>query len=130
MIVVDAVLVAGFLFHTDDLHAAAVQLRKRDADWHGPELVLSEIRSVALKRHKAGDSLDAVALAADMVSRVVTLHRLEGVPVLHAAVEGGLWSYDAEYVALARQLKCRLVTTDSEILKNFPALAVRPERIA
>ena len=85
---------------------------------------------MALKRHKAGDSLDAVALAADLVSRVVTLHRLEGAPVLHAAVEGRLWSYDAEYVALARQLKCHLVTTDSEVLKSFPALAVRPERIA
>jgi hypothetical protein len=32
--------------------------------------------------------------------------------VLHVAEEGGIWVDDAEYVALARRLQVRLVTTD------------------
>nr|WP_319422701.1 type II toxin-antitoxin system VapC family toxin [Pleurocapsa sp. FMAR1] len=31
-----------------------------------------------------------------------------------------LSAYDCEYVALARQLSCKLVTNDKEILKEFP----------
>lgn len=47
--------------------------------------------------------------------------------VLAAATEGGIWSYDAEYVALARKLEARLVTTDGAVLKAFPAVAITPE---
>ena len=46
--------------------------------------------------------------------------------VLHVAEEGGIWVYDAEYVALARQLQVKLVTTDERILAQFPAVAVSP----
>jgi predicted nucleic acid-binding protein len=127
MIVVDSLLLSGFLFSKDQNHSLAVAVRDKDPEWHCPELALSEMRSVALKQHRAGNALDVVIAAADLAPQTVLLHRLaESASVLSAAVEGKLWAYDAEYVALARKLDCRLVSSDIEILKGFPALAIHP----
>ena len=60
MIVADATLVSGFLFPKYDLHSLANACRKKDADWHCPELVFSEVRSVALKHHQKGAPLESV----------------------------------------------------------------------
>ena len=127
MIVVDSLLLSGFLFPKDQNHRIATAVRDKDPDWHCPELALSEVRSVGLKQRRAGNAMDAVIAAANLAPQTVTLHRLEdSAPVLSAAMEGKLWAYDAEYVALARRLSCQLVSSDAEILKGFPALAVHP----
>jgi predicted nucleic acid-binding protein len=129
VIVADSLLLSGFLFSKDQNHQMAVAVRTKDPDWHCPELALSEVRSVALKQYRAGNPLDAVIAAANLARQAIVIHRLEdSAPILSAAVEGGLWAYDAEYVALARQLGCPLVTSDLEILKGFPVLAVHPTR--
>lgn len=127
MIVVDSLLLSGFLFSKDQNHSLAVAVREKDPEWHCPELALSEMRSVALKQHRVGNPLDVIIAAADLAPQTVLLHRLVGsASVLSAAVEGKLWAYDAEYVALARRLDCKLVSSDTEILKGFPALATHP----
>ena len=127
MIVVDSLLLSGFLFPKDQNHALALAVLNKDANWHCPELALSEVRSVALKRHRAGTALDVTVAAANLAPHAAILYRLaDSTPVLSAAVEGKLWAYDAEYVTLARQLGCCLITSDLEILKGFPALAVHP----
>ena len=53
MIVVDATVVAGFLFSADPFHAQAEAVCGKDAAWHCPELVFSEVRSVGMKHHQA-----------------------------------------------------------------------------
>ncbi len=39
---------------------------------------------------------------------------------LDGALSSGLSAYDSEYVTLARELRCRLVTNDGRILKAVP----------
>ena len=126
MIVVDATVVAGFLFSGDQFHAQADAVRLKDADWHCPELVFSEVRSVGMKHHQKGDTLDATIARCNLTAATVSVYRMHSHSVLHAANEGSVWVYDAEYVALARQLQVKLVTTDKKILAQFPAVAVSP----
>lgn len=126
MIVADATLVAGFLFPADQFHAEAEAVRDKDADWHCPELVFSEVRSVAMKHRKKGDTLDSVIARCNLIAAAVSVYRMHSHTVLHAAEEGAIWVYDAEYVALARQLQVKLVTTDEEVRKRFPSVAVSP----
>lgn len=46
--------------------------------------------------------------------------------ILRLALESGCSPYDCEFVALARELRCPLVTSDGALLKAFPGLAVAP----
>ena len=69
MIVVDATVVAGFLFSADDFHAQADAVRAKDPDWHCPELVFSEVRSVAMKHRRKGDTLDATIARCNLTAR-------------------------------------------------------------
>jgi predicted nucleic acid-binding protein len=128
MIVADSTLVAGLLFPTDEFHEVARAIREQDSDWRCPELVFSEIRSVGLKRVKNRVPLDSVIAQCNLAASAVSVYRMHNHSVLHTAIEGGIWTYDAEYVALARQLAATLVTSDVEIVKKFPAVAMLPEQ--
>jgi predicted nucleic acid-binding protein len=80
-----------------------------------------------LKHHQKGAPLESVIEQCNLTASAVSVHRLHSRSVLAAATEGAIWSYDAEYVALARQLSARLVTTDDAVLNAFPSVAVTPE---
>jgi predicted nucleic acid-binding protein len=128
VIVADSTLVAGFLFPTDEFHKVARAIREKDSDWHCPELVFSELRSVGLKRVKSKVPLDSVIAQCNLAASAVSVYRMHSHSVLHTAIEGDIWTYDAEYVALARQLAVTLVTSDAEVVKKFPAVAILPEQ--
>jgi predicted nucleic acid-binding protein len=76
VIVVDATVVAGFLFSSDDFHAQADAVRSRDPDWHCPELVFSEVRSVAMKHRRKGDTLDATIARCNLTAAAVAVYRM------------------------------------------------------
>ena len=128
MIVADSTLVSGLLFPTDEFHKVARAIRAKDSDWRCPELVFSEIRGVALKRVKNKVPLDTVIAQCNLAASAVSVYRMHSHSVLHTAIEGNIWTYDAEYVALARQLAVTLVTSDEGIVKKFPAVAMLPEQ--
>jgi predicted nucleic acid-binding protein len=112
--------------HTDRAEAVLA----RDAVWAAPLLWRSEFRNVlsGLVRRRALAIEDAVRIAADaerwMTGReyaVVSHH------VLHLAARSGCAAYDCEFVALAEDVGAPLVTTDREVLKAFPSVAVAPD---
>ncbi len=125
MIVVDNNVISGFVLPTDDFHAEAVAARKQDSDWNAPALFRSEFRSVARKHLLKGESEDLLIQAAQAAVMSVKIHELNEAEVFSIVRESPKTSsYDAEYLALARRLGCRLVTTDEDILKSHPQLAV------
>ena len=125
MIVVDNNVISGFVLPKDDFHEEAVAIRKKDRDWHAPALFRSEFRSVARENLLKGESEDLLVQAAQAALMSVTVHEMNEAEIF-AIIRGTpkISSYDAEYVALARRLGCRLVTTDEEILKLHPQLAI------
>ena len=125
MIVVDNNVICGFVLPKDDFHAEAVAVRKKDADWHAPNLFRSEFRSVARKNFLKGETEDFLIQAAQAAVMSVKIHELNDAEVFSVIRETPkISSYDAEYLALAKRLDCKLVTTDEEILKLHPRLAI------
>jgi predicted nucleic acid-binding protein len=53
-------------------------------------------------------------------------HGIDGHHVLDLAIRTGCSTYDAEFVVLARQLDCPLLTFDRKLLQLFPDVAIRP----
>lgn len=53
-------------------------------------------------------------------------HVVDGHQVLDLAIRFGCSTYDAEYVVLALQLQCPLLTFDRKLLQLFPEMAVKP----
>ena len=100
---------------------------RRDSDWIAPFLWRSELRNTltTLHRHQ-GLSLDtAIEIASD--AEAILYEREFAVAsrsVLELASESGRSAYDCEFVALARQRELPLVTSDRQLVRSFPDVAV------
>ena len=125
MIVVDNNALSGLAIPGDAYHQAASKARRQDADWHAPELCRSEFRSVATGCLRKGEPIEHVLAAAAVADGAARFYRMEPQEVFAVVQESPLSAYDAEFVALARRLGCPLVTTDKQILKYYPNVAVR-----
>lgn len=131
MIVVDNDVISYFWIRMDvDRAALARDVRKRDPDWAAPRVWQSEFRNV-LRGYMAGgymtltEALDYARMAeADLADQT---HEVPTAPVLRLVDETSHAAYDCEYVALARELGCRLVTGDTELADAFPDTAVLME---
>jgi len=85
----------------------------------------SEFRSVARKMLLKGESDDYLIQAAQAAVMSVIIHELNDAEIFPILRENPKTSsYDAEYLALAKRLGCRLVTTDEDLFKRHPNLAV------
>ncbi|MEP5765217.1 MAG: type II toxin-antitoxin system VapC family toxin [Halieaceae bacterium] len=125
MIVADTNLAAYLAFESS--YSPAVQaLHQSDSHWIAPHLWLSEIRQVVLKHLRTTELT--------LQRGLYQLHRLEALfderlyevsssEVLRLASGSGCSSYDCEFVALAQQMNCQLVTMDKQVLKAFPDTA-------
>jgi len=100
-----------------------------DEDWRVPPLWRSEFRHVLLK-HVRADLMEpdlAIELWTKAIERLeLCEHPVLGDKVLDLAIRFGCSSYDAEYVVLAKELNCRLLTFDRKLLQLFPDVAVKP----
>ena len=132
MIVVDTNLIVNYCFETPATGVAAAVFAG-DPVWTAPHLWRSEFRNVLTQLIRRGRVAlnDAVRLANEAE------HRMAGrqfvvvtADVLRLTTDSGCSAYDCEFVALAQDLGTRLVTSDVEVLKAFPGLAVAPERFA
>ena len=129
MIVADTNII-GYLYLTSDHSLLAEQALLKDPLWSAPLLWRSELRNVlALYIRKDLLSLAEAQQVMEEASRLmqgreyeVTSHQ-----VLNLVAASSCSAYDCEFVALARDLDIPLVTTDKQILKQFPDNAISLE---
>jgi predicted nucleic acid-binding protein len=123
MIVVDSNVVA-YLYLPGEFTAAAEKLLQREPDWAAPLLWRSELRNIlALYMRKGLLSFErsfeiqreAEALLAD------NEYDVDSFDVLELARDSGCTAYDCEFVALAKRLNVKLVTSDAKLRTAFPA---------
>ena len=132
MIVVDTNLVAYLLLGGEKTQGARLAFRK-DPMWAAPILWRSEFRNVLAAYLRRGNL--ALKDALDVMQEAEALFRgaeysVESGHVLRLASESGCSAYDCEFVALAQQLGVPLLTSDAEILRQFPQTAVSLEAFA
>ena len=129
MIVADNAMISYLLIpgeYTDE----AERVRSLDSDWVAPSLWVSDFRNV-LRNYIVGDHI-ALEKAVAYMDGAESLMRgraygVSSAEVLALAAGSGCTAYDCEYVALAKAAGVQLVTTDKEVLREFPDVAVHPE---
>jgi len=126
LIVVDTNVIVYFWLRGDFTAQSEATLR-RDSHWIVPYLWRSEFRNVLVtyvraKRLQADDA-HAIYLKAETALRGREF-AVTGRAALSLAFESGLSAYDCEYIALAAERNCKLVTSDKKIVKSFPRHAV------
>ena len=129
MIVADVNLIAYLLLEGPDTDLAQ-QVFQKDPTWAAPVLWRSEFRSIlgAYMRQRGlgiSDAWQAHELAEGLVS--AHEYMLGGERVLQLVAASRCSAYDCEYVALAEELQVRLVTSDQQVLRHFPQVAISPK---
>jgi predicted nucleic acid-binding protein len=128
LIVVDVNVIAYLLIEGEHT-IRSEEVFARDPEWAAPLLWRSEwysilggyLRRRALDRASAMERLEA---AEELVRG--REHRVDGMRVLDLVAASNCSAYDCEYVALADVLGLPLVTTDQQILGEFPMIARSP----
>lgn len=125
MIVVD-VNVLAYLWIPGEMTPLAEDALARDPHWVSSILWRSEFRNILAGYLRRGDlDQSAVDRCLDGVEAQLAGHEYL-VPsglVMRKVAASTCSAYDCEYVALAEDLKTTLVTSDRQILTEFPTLA-------
>lgn len=122
MIVVDTNVVAYLLIRGQRTAEARATLA-RDPEWTAPLLWRSEFRSVLALHLRTGEMSLRQAVALQDVAEELLAgreHAVASSDVLALAHESGRSAYDCEFVAVARRLSLKLVTSDRPLLASFP----------
>lgn len=131
MIVADTNLLVSLFLPSQDT-AAAEQLLQEDSQWAAPLLWRSEFRNVlALYVRKELLSFEQAYATQIEAERLVKPNEfeLDSFYVLKVTASSTLSAYDAEFVALAEQLRVYLATLDNKILSQFPEIACSPQNL-
>ncbi len=130
MIVVDTNIIAYFYLPGEYTDLAENAFRK-DSYWVAPFLWRSEFRNVlALYIRKKILTLEDTLQIMQEVELLMegNEYSVTSAHILRLVRQSGCSAYDCEFVALARDLRVPLLTTDTKILENFPETAVHPDR--
>jgi len=124
VIVVDVNVIAYF-FIEGEKTASARDLLRRDPDWRLPALWRHEYLNVLATFVREDGA--TIADAKTLWQRGIELfgpreQDLDMESALDLATENRISAYDAQYVALARQLQTVCVTEDQRLLRTFPEL--------
>lgn len=128
MIVADVNLAAYLILGSPDAGSAR-QVFEYDPVWAAPVLWRSEFRSILagyIRQRGLGlhDAWQAHELAEALFRG--NEFTIRGERVLQLVAGSPCSAYDCEYVALAQELGVPLVTANRQVLRHFPAVAVRP----
>lgn len=125
MLVADSNLIASCVLESAATESAR-SLRASDAEWYVPRLWRYEIMNILATMIKAR-GLSAETATAIFDSLAESLKPYEREPLaddVFALVSNhGITGYDAQFIALARELHCKLYTQDKELLDKFPDTA-------
>jgi len=117
------------LFLPSTVCQAVAACRNADDDWCLPNLWVPEFRHVLLKFLRLGRLDLSTALNHLAVAEQIFMPRtiaVDSAAALRLAHHVGCSSYDAEFVVLAQELSCPLLTFDRKLLQLFPDLALQP----
>jgi len=122
VIVVDSNVIA-YCWLNSPMAALAQRVRVKDPDWQVPVLWRSEMRSI-LAGYLRDGSLSATQARRVMRQIEEALagceHLVSSDAVLKVVDATRLSAYDAEFVALSKELSVPLVTEDKAVRKAFP----------
>ncbi|MXY20874.1 MAG: type II toxin-antitoxin system VapC family toxin [Dehalococcoidia bacterium] len=130
MIVADTNLLVYLKIRSDQTSLAERVLVK-DSDWHAPLLWRSEFRSALASNMRAGRITYEHALEAMESVEQMMLHNehsVDSTAVMRLVADSTSSAYDCEFVALANHLNAPLITSDSQLLRNFPNRALAPDQ--
>jgi len=126
MIVVDTNVIA-YLWIFGEYTNSVEKALEKDPEWVAPFLWRSEFRNVLAGYIRRGH----VSLKRSMALMEQVEDQMQGAEyyvsssdVLHLVKQSNCSAYDCEFVALAKELGVKLVTTDNKILDNFPEVAI------
>ncbi|MGY8903648.1 MAG: type II toxin-antitoxin system VapC family toxin [Burkholderiales bacterium] len=126
MTVVDTNVLA-YLYLPGIYTQAAESLLARDPQWAAPVLWRSEFRNIlaGYMRRKALTFEQAYQVQREAESLLAgSEFEVDSMAVLELVRSSDCTAYDCEFIALALQLKTKLVTMDAKLLQAFPEQAV------
>jgi len=123
VIVVDSNVIA-YLYIPGVKSAHAREALKRDPYWIAPRIWRSELRNVAIRYVRVRQI--KITQAYDVLDAAEALmkggeYEVESRTVLDLANNSGRSAYDCEFIALARQFKIKLITSDGPLADAFPS---------
>jgi predicted nucleic acid-binding protein len=127
MIVVDSNVIAYCYISTPKFTDAAIALLVSDPSWNAPLRWRSEFRNILVKYIRA--DLLSLADATQLQLNVEALMKdaefhVDSKHVLEIAEKSGCTTYDCEFIVVAKSLGTKLVTSDKQVLKAFPKIAM------
>lgn len=126
MIVVDTNVLVYFYMPTE-LSPQANKLREIDPHWVAPRLWRSELRNaLSLYLRKELISLDQAYRIQTMAETLLAdcEYEVPSYEVLQLVNESTCSAYDCEFVALAKRLNTKLITSDKKVITAFPKIAI------
>jgi len=128
MIVVDSNILVHFFLNGEHRNLLE-RVRSRDSEWVAPILWRSEFRNVCIKMNRFGNIPLPVLLKgmeeADDVMRASTF-RVQSNHVIVIAHRYQLTAYDAEYLSLALELDCQVLTFEKAMISKCPDVIIHP----
>lgn len=130
MIVVDTNILI-YYFVKSDHSETAVQVHRKDPVWVAPYLWRSEFRNTLLlylrKELLTLPQIFRIMRTAESKMQDYEFHIVAD-EIFRLANASTCSAYDCEFVALAKDLSVPLITTDKQILREFPETAVSPQQ--
>ncbi len=130
MIVVDTSVIAS-LWVPNDMEELAYKVLRKDPDWIAPVLWRSEMRNVlALYLRKNILELSTALQSMQEAEQLMEASAFEvnSTQVLELVHKSSCSSYDCEFVALADDLRLKLVSFDKQVCREFPKIAIHPKK--
>ena len=129
MIVVDTNQIA-YLLIGGDLTDTVRRVFIQDSAWSAPLLWRSEFRSILAQYIRRDELRLSQAMKMQKMAEELLAgreHLVDSEGVLRLVEQSGCSAYDCEFVALAIELRVPLVTSDKQILREFPSISISPE---